>query len=171
MKLRNAVLLAGAGGLFITIFIVNAVLKVDVELTSLIYLREGAVALAFLLCYLYVNYRRHQSQKKLVQKIGIVNIWAGAFLALLAVVSFIPMRGFETRDMRIVPLDYITVFFTSVLSIAAGIMAIVTQLLTKEFLLYRRKKGTKRNFYALLAAMLMAAFSTADGKPLDSSVV
>ncbi|MGE5316201.1 MAG: GAF domain-containing SpoIIE family protein phosphatase [Acidobacteriota bacterium] len=170
MKLRNVVLLAGAGGLFIIIFIVNAVLKVDVELRSLIYLREGAVALAFLFLYLYINYRRHQSQKKLIQKIGLVNIWAGAFLALFAAVSFLPLGGFETRDMRIIPRDYVTVFFTSVLSIGAGVLAIVTQLIVREFLLYRRKRGTKRNFYILLAAIILASLSAADGDPLESSV-
>ncbi|HLP14613.1 MAG TPA: PP2C family protein-serine/threonine phosphatase [Bacteroidota bacterium] len=170
MKFRNLVLLAGAGALFIIIFVVNAVLKVDVEFQSLIYLREGAVALALLLCYIYVHYQRQLSQKKLIQKIGMINIWAGGFLAVFTMVSFFPLGGFETRDMRIIPRDYITVFFTSVLSIAAGIMAIVTQLLIKEFLLYRRKRGTKRNFYILLAVMILASVSAADGKPLESSV-
>ncbi len=171
MKLRNVALLGSAGGLFITVFIINAILKVDVELQMLLYVREGAVALAFLLCYLYVHFQRRDSPKRLVQKIGVVSIWAGGLLAAFLCVSVLPLKGFDTQDLRIIPRDYVTVFFTSLVSIGAGVMAIVTQLLIKEFLLSRRKKGTKRNFYILLAAMLLASLSAADGKPLESSVV
>jgi phosphoserine phosphatase RsbU/P len=171
MKLRNVVLLAVASGLFIIVFIINAILKVEVELQSLLYVREGAVALAFFFCYLYIHFTHHESQKRLVQKIGIVNIWAGCFIAAFLCISVLPLGGFDTRDMKIIPRDYVTVFFTSLLSVAAGIMALVTQLLIKQFLLYRRKKGTKRNFYILLAMILLAAISAADGKPMETSFV
>jgi phosphoserine phosphatase RsbU/P len=171
MKLRNVVLLASAGGLFIIVFIINAILKVDVELQSLTYVREGAVALAFFFCYLFIHYQRHESQKRLIQKIGIVNVWGGAFIAAVICISLLPLGGFDTRDLKLIPRDYVTVFFTSLLSIAAGILALVTQLLIKEFLLYRRKRGTKRNFYAVLVMILLAALSAADGKPMENSVV
>jgi len=170
MKLRNLLLLASACGLFIIVFIINAILKVDVELGSLLYVREGAVALALLCCYIYIHFQRHGSQKRLVQKIGIVNVWAGAFIVAAIIISFSPLGGFDTRNLKIIPRDYVTVFFTSLLSIAAGLMAIVTQLLIKEFLLYRRKKGTKRNFYILLVTILLASAAAADGDPMESSV-
>ena len=172
MKLKKILLLSGALFCFFGVFIISAVSKnIDVEWKTLLHIRTAMVILAFFCTYFYVELQKQELKISLVDRIGRVALIAGIFLGIYVVIRFLPLAGFELREFRIFPLDYLTIFFSSFLTICAGILAIVSLLFLKDMLLYKRKKGTLRNFWILLSIFLATSISTVNIRPLESSLI
>ncbi|MFA6469788.1 MAG: SpoIIE family protein phosphatase [Bacteroidota bacterium] len=172
MRLRKILLLTGALILSIVVFILNAVTKnVDLDSSFLQHVRTVCILFSFAAIYLYLNIVKKEKQRGIVQGIGAVSIVAGIFLAIYLIISFLPLKGFETRDLTLFPRDYQTIFFSSVFSIVAGIYAIVSLLYIRDLVLYKRKKTTLRNFVILIGSIVTASCSQLLNKPLEESLV
>jgi serine phosphatase RsbU (regulator of sigma subunit) len=171
MRLKKILLLTGALILSIAVFILNAATKnIDLETSFLQHVRSLCIVVSFVAVALYLQIVKRERQRGIVQGIGSVAIFAGIFLAIYLIISFLPLRGFETRDLTLFPRDYQTIFFSSIFSIVAGIFAIATLLYIKELVLYKRKKTTLRNFILLIGSIVTAAISQLFSKPLEESV-
>jgi serine phosphatase RsbU (regulator of sigma subunit) len=171
MKIRKLLTLIGSIVLFASIFIIDATMKsLDSELGGFFYVRGALVILAFVLTSLYIEADRKERQPTMIQRIGRVAAWAGLFVSLSIIVSLLRFNEFETRAFKLFPRDYITILFSSILSIAAGAVGAITVLNIKDMLLYKRKKGTQRNFWILLIFFFLASATTFNLRPLEPSV-
>ncbi len=171
MKIRKLLTLFGSILLFGGVFVIDAAMKsLDADLGNFTAVRGGMVILAFVLGTLYIETLRKENQLTMLQRIGRIAAWAGIFVVLSIASSVLRFNEFETRAFKLFPRDYITILFSTVLSIAAGIVSAMTMLIIKDMLLYKRKKGTQRNFWILLAFFLLASVSTVNLRPLEISV-
>jgi phosphoserine phosphatase RsbU/P len=171
MRIRKILLLLGAIVLSTAVFILNAVTKnIDLEESSIQYVRIFFVLSSLVLIYFYIQMNRKGKPHSTVKNISSVALFTGLFLAAYFIISFIPLKGFEIRDFKLFPKDYLTVFFSSFISIAAGIYSIVTVILVKELIFQKRKRNTSRNFWILFIVVLVASLSTLTHRPLDSSL-
>jgi len=171
MKIRKLLSLLVSILLFSSVFIIDATMKsLDAELGNFSVGRGALVILAFILCTFYIETLRKERQFTMIQRIGRVAAWAGIFVALSITASVLHFNEFETRAFKLFPRDYITILFSTVLSIAAGIVAVMTMLNIKDMLLYKRKKGTRRNFWILLIFFFLASATTINLRPLELSV-
>ena len=172
MRLKKILLLFGAIILSVVVFIVNAATKnVDLAASMLQYVRTACILLSFAAIYFYIQIVKREKPRGIVQGIGSVAVFAGIFLGTYLVTSFLPLKGFETRDLTLYPRDYQTIFFSSVISIVSGIFAIVSLLFIKDLILYKRKKTTLRNFLILIGSIIITSLSELIDKPLEDSVV
>ncbi len=171
MKIKKLLTLFGSILLFGAVFIIDASMKsLDADLGNFTAARGALVILAFVLGSLYIETLRKENQLTMIQRIGRIAAWAGVFVGLSIIASVLRFNEFETRAFKLFPRDYITILFSTVLSIAAGIVAAMTMLNIKDMLLYKRKKGTQRNFWILLAFFLLASVTTVNLRPLELSV-
>ena len=171
MKIRKLLTLFGSILLFGAVFIIDATMKsLDAELGNFSIVRGALVILAFILGILYIETLRKENQLTMIQRIGRIAAWAGLFVILSVIASVLRFNEFETRAFKLFPRDYITILFSSVLSIAAGIVAAMTIINIKDMLLYKRKKGTQRNFWILLVFFFATSATTINLRPLEFSV-
>lgn len=172
MRLRKLLLLTGAIVFSVIAFIINAATKnVDLASSFLQSVRSMSIVLSFASLYGYVQVVKRERTRGIIAGIGAVAVVAGIFLASYLVISFLPLKGFETRDLTLYPRDYQTIFFSSIISIISGIFAIVTLLYIKDLILYKRKKTTMRNFLLLVGSLVIAALSELVNKPLEDSTL
>jgi serine phosphatase RsbU (regulator of sigma subunit) len=118
--------------------------NVDLELTSVSVIRELAVVVAFLAIYYYIRERKPKLNKGIPREIGKLFVVSFGVLAVAGMVSLIPNPQGALAEFLSVPL----VAFL-------GIASILTLLTARDLILYKRKKGTKRNYVILLVLMLM----------------
>jgi serine phosphatase RsbU (regulator of sigma subunit) len=172
MRLRKLLYLTAAIVLSITVFIIDTATKnMDLGGSAVLYLRSGFVLLSFYLIFLYVQIIKRAQSRSIVQSTGRLALITGIFLAAYLVVSLLPLKGFKSEDLKLFPQDYPTIFFSSILSIVAGVFAIVTVLLIKDLIYYKRKKTTVRNFWAMIGFFVAAALSTVTLRPLEDSFI
>lgn len=170
MRLRKLLLLTGALILFVLIFFINASTKtVDLEESVVQHIRSAFVILSFVLVYFFVQIIKRERQRSVVQNISGVALFAGVFLFTYLLISFLPLKGFESREFKLFPRDHLTIFFSSILSVVAGIFSIVTVLFIKDIVLYKRKKNTNRNYWTLISLLSAASLSTLTQRPLEQS--
>ncbi len=172
MKIKKILFVTGSAFLFAIVFVIDAILKnIEGGLDGVLYVRILLAAAAFVLLYFYVDMKVKESDRSQVQRIGAVAVWAGILIGAYIIVSILPLNWFESRDLQLYPRDYLTILFSTVLSVVSGLAAIVTLCHVQDMLFYKRTRGTKRNFVLLLIVMFGAAVSTYNLRPLDSSVV
>ncbi|NUN69098.1 MAG: SpoIIE family protein phosphatase [Bacteroidetes bacterium] len=171
MRLKKVLLLSGALILSVAVFFLNAATKnIDLETSFLQHLRTLCTVLSFVALTAYLQIVKRERPRGIVQGIGSIAVVTGGFLAIYLIISLLPLKGFETRDLTLFPRDYQTIFFSSVFSIVAGLFAVTSLLFIKDLVLYKRKKTTFRNFVLLIIAILTAAASQLFSKPLQESV-
>lgn len=171
MRLKKALLLAGALILSVAVFFLNAATKnIDLETSFLQHLRTFCIVLSFAAFYYYLQILKRERPRGIVQGIGSIAVFAGGFLGIYLIISLLPLKGFETRDLTLFPRDYQTIFFSSIFSIVSGLFAIASLLFIKDLVLYKRKKTTLRNFILLTISVLTASASQLFSKPLQESV-
>ena len=117
--------------------------NVDLELTSVSAIRELAVILAFFSIYYYIQERKPKLNKGIPREIGKLFVVSFSVLTVAGMVSLVPNPQGALAEFLSVPLVAIL-----------GISSILTLLTARDLILYKRKKGTKRNFVILLTLML-----------------
>jgi sigma-B regulation protein RsbU (phosphoserine phosphatase) len=171
MRLRKILLLVGVLIFSTVAFVINTISKnVDLGDMLVLYGRSAFVISSFLFLYFYLQIFKREHPRSIVQSIGGVAFFSGIFLAFFLIVSLLPHKGFEIRQLKLLPLDYLTILFSSILSIAAGIFGILTILFIKDLVLYKRKKNSTRNYRALIGLITAASLSTLTLRPLEEGI-
>lgn len=171
MRLRKLLLLSGAIVSSVVVFIINTASKnVDLGDMMMLYLRTALVIVSFLFIYFYLQIYKREHPRNVVQNIASVALMAGIFLTVYLIVSLLPHKGFEIRQLKLFPLDYLTIFFSSILSVVAGIFGIATVLFIKDLVLYKRKKTSTRNYWILIGCFTLASLAAITRRPLEDTV-
>jgi len=117
--------------------------NVDLDLTSLSVTREIAVVLAFCAIYVFIRGKRPRLKKAIPREIG-----------KLFVVSFSVLIGAGMVSLVQNPQGALAEFLSIPLILFLGIASILTLLTSRDLVLYKRKKGTRRNFVIVLVLLL-----------------
>jgi phosphoserine phosphatase RsbU/P len=171
-KISGAFSMIVAGALFILIFVIDAARKnLALDLGLIVQLRHLFLVLALLGVYLFVSSLIPRKRIHPLKIFGVTLVTILAFLASAISVSLIPLAGFEAVELLLVPADYITILFASIISIIGGIASIIFLIVLKDLIFIKRRKGTKRNFIVLLVFLFATALSGWNLQPLESSTV
>jgi sigma-B regulation protein RsbU (phosphoserine phosphatase) len=117
--------------------------NVDLDLSSVTIIREFAVVIAFFAIYYYAEGRRPRLNKAMPREIGKLFVASFSVLTIAGMVSLVPNPQGALAEFLSIPLVVIL-----------GIASILTLLTTRDLILHKRKKGTKRNFVILMVLLL-----------------
>ncbi len=172
MRIRRILYFAGAFFLVLLKFTGDVIGKnVELEISGLNIVRTLSIIGAFVLLFLAVESAFERRDQNPVRKLGILLILMIAIAVAGTVLGNMPVAGFDAKNLSLLPLDYPTIFVSSLLGLAFGVFALLVLRSVRDLVLYQRKKGTVRNFLILMGCILASAGSTLVLKPLDSSVV
>ncbi len=172
MKLRPFLLVLAALFLLTLKFVFDVVMmSVSLGVPGVAFIRELVTAVAFLLLFKSLDLALPVQTPHPVRRLGVLLIGAILVLTLVFLISSLSAEGFETKDLTLTPLDYATLFLSSVVSILVGLFAILNLRLLRDLVLQYRRKWTLRTFRALVFLILATAVSTLAMRPLDTSVV
>ena len=168
MRLKKILLIGGTIVLSVVVFIINAITKnVDLEQSVLLHVRSACVIGSFILVSIFIFLQKKQRQHSIVKNIRDTAAFSGFFLISYLIISFLPLKGFRTEDFKLFPLDYLTIFFSSVLGLIAGIFSIMSLVLIKDLILFKRKKHTSRNYWILIGLIVVASLASLAQRPLE----
>ncbi len=169
-KISGAVSIFGAGILFLLVFIIDAVNKnLEIDLGLISQLRNLFVVFAFSGIYLFIQSVMPKRAVNPLRSFGIIFITILTFLTIFLIFTLISINGFEAVETQLVPADYLTILFSSVVSIVSGAAAIVFIYIIAQLIFIKRRKGTQRNFIIFLVLLFTASLSTWNLNPLESS--
>jgi phosphoserine phosphatase RsbU/P len=169
-KLSGAVALVGSGALFVIVFIIDAVKKnLEIDLGLVGQFRSLFLLVAFFGTYLFIRSLLPKKRTNPLRLFGLTLVTVLSFLSVVLVVSLISVNGFEAIEMQLNPVDYITILFSSVISIVTGVAFIILLTVIAELIFIKRRKGTKRNFIIFLVLLLASALSTWNLEALQTS--
>ncbi len=117
--------------------------NVDLELTSLSVIRELGVIVAFLAMFYYIESRRPKLNKGIPREIGKLFVVSFSVLIAAGMVSLVPN-----------PQGALAEFLSIPLAVILGIASFLTLLTARDLVLFKRKKGTRRNFVVLLTLLI-----------------
>ena len=172
MKFRRFFYLSGAFLLLLVKFAVDVIRKnVELEVGGLLLLRECVAVGAFFLIFLAIHASLTTRQDNPVRRLGILLLLTVLVLVGFLLFDRLPVDGFDAKDFALTPLDYPTLFVASLVSIVAGVFALVTLRFLRDLVLVLRKKATKRNFLLFAGLMLVTAATALLARPLESSTL
>jgi sigma-B regulation protein RsbU (phosphoserine phosphatase) len=172
MRFRRFIYLGGAFLLVIIKFAIDVIAKnVDLDLGGIGILRELLVAGAFVLLYLVISPVLSRQGQNPAKKLGLVLILTTVLVLVGIVASSLSLGGFDTKGRALSPLDYPTLFIASFISLAFGLFALFILGMLRGLVLYNRRRGGRRNFFAFVVLLLSTALSTVMLKPLESSTL
>ncbi len=169
-KISGAVSIVGAGILFLVVFIIDAVNKnLEIDLGLLSQLRNLFVVIAFVGIYLFIKSVMPKRSVNPLRLFGIIFITILSFLSIFLIIRLISVDGYEAVETKLIPVDYLTILFSSIVSIVTGAAAIIFIYSISQLIFIKRRKGTQRNFIIFLILLLAASLSTWNLNPLESS--
>ncbi len=156
-RLKNILSIAGALVVFATVYIVDVVRHtVSVDLEGLLYLREGAIAGAFFLLYLFMRGARAGRSSGIPKSIGKLLLYSVLVLLTGSLVVFFGPSSVDGAEIQ-TPYFAIVNLLSVLFGVTLGLFSINTLLTIKDLLLHKRRKGTKRNFVVYLVLLFAAS--------------
>lgn len=153
-KLKRILFLLGAILLFVLIFVYDvARLTASLDFSGAEYIRDAAITASFLLLYFYIRGGKLEKALAIPKNIGKLLAYAVVVLFLLGLVlvsgvsSVLQSEDVPAHQAAIAGLLYL------ILSISLGMFSASTLLTIRDLILYKRKKGTKRNFIIFLVLL------------------
>ncbi len=169
-KVSGAFAIVGAGVLFLIVFIIDTVNKnLEIDLGLVSQLRNVFVVLGFVGLYYFLQSIMPKRVVNPLRLFGIVFITILIFLAMSLIIALITIDGFEAVERQLVPVDYLTILFSTIVSILTGIVAIIFLYTIAQLIFIKQRRGTKRNFIIFLVILGIASLSVWNLNPLESS--
>ena len=128
---------------FPAVFIYDVIrANVDLELTSGLFVREISIVVAFYSIYYLIHTRRPRLKKGIPRETGKLLVVSFSVLVIAGMSSLV-------RN----PQGALAEFMSVLIAVVLGTAAIVTLLTTRELILYKRKKGTMRNYVIFIVLL------------------
>ena len=171
MRLRRFLYLGGASLIVLVVFTIDVIRKsVELEIGGLGVIRDFLIVGIVTLVYLVLELSAVNRDQSPVKKLGLVLIASLMMIVLAAGAGLSRDQVFDTKELLLLPLDYPTLFLSSIISLGFGIFAVLIIRVLRDLVLYKRKRGSRRNYLILVGLMLAGSASTLMLRPLDSSV-
>ncbi|MEX0602883.1 MAG: hypothetical protein WD295_06055, partial [Bacteroidota bacterium] len=144
--------------LLVLIYVYDVIrMTVTVEEEGLSNIRELALVVSFVVMYLFFRNSPLNRSRGAPKDLGRLLMFAFAVIGLSALMSIIPTSSFVEQQGRLLPSNAVTSFIALALSVAVGVLAIVSLMTIRQLLLHKRKKGTKRNLVIVLILMSVSS--------------
>ena len=171
MKLRRFLYAGGIGLLLLIVLIIDVIRKsVDLDIGGIGLLRSGLIVGAFGLLYLLLELVIPLKDQSPVKRMGLTLIGSVAMSIIGMGGSIMLEGGFDSKDYRLLPLGYGSLFTATLVSVAFGLFAVGVLRLLRDLALYKRKRGTQRNLLIFIGLTLATALSTLSLKPLEREI-
>ncbi len=172
MKFKRILIAGGAALLLLIVFVMDLIRKnVALGIGGMSITRDlmsiAAMGMLYLVVQTTLRKRRHSPMKKL----GIMLIATLLTLILIIAVGMSGTQQFESKEYALLPLDYGTLFIATLLSVCLGLYAVVLLILLGDLVLFKRNRGSLRNYRILLILTAATVISTLVLEPLESSVL
>jgi sigma-B regulation protein RsbU (phosphoserine phosphatase) len=172
MKLRR-ILYIGTGLLLILVtFTIDVIRRnVELEIGGLSFIRDLLVLGVLLLVYLTLEQGQLYRGQNPIRKLGLAMVSVIVLVVVGGIMVSIGVDGFDTKNYTLLPLSYGTLFSASLVGVVFAIGTVVNIRLLRDLVMYKRKRGTQRNYYMFIGLMLAAAVSSMMTKPLEANSV
>jgi sigma-B regulation protein RsbU (phosphoserine phosphatase) len=172
MKLRRILYVVGASALVGVVFIIDVIRRsIELDAGGWGILRDLMILGAMVLAYLIIVSVDRSGDQNPLRRLGIMMIAVIVALLLIGGIVSMTQLEFDTKDYTLHPVDYGTLFVSTFLSVLCGLFMLLTLRMLRDLVLYKRRRGTERNFYIFIALVLATGGSTLMLAPLESSVV
>jgi len=169
-KISGAVALIASGSLFAVVFIIDAVNKnLEFDLGMISQLRYSFIIIGFVGIYFFIQSIMPKRSVNPLRIFGVVLVAILSFLAVYLIVALISLNGYEAVEKLLVPIDYVTILFASMVSIITGVTALFLLYAIAQLIFIKQRRGTKRNFYIFLGILAIASLSTWNLDSLETS--
>lgn len=126
------------------------------EFGGVMYLREGAILAAFVFLFLLIHAARTAKALAVPKSIGRLLAYSFSVVAVLGLMTFISKSSVDAEDLAQGSRGAMEILLSYVVAVLLGVFSLSTLLTIRELVLYKRKKGTKRNFIAYIVLLLAA---------------
>lgn len=158
-RLKRILFIIVPAGILLLVFVYDVVRRtVEFDGGGMMYFREAGIAVAFFSIFLFLDSQRAKRGSVAPKEMGKLLITALGAVAVIGVVQMVPSGSFTELDASYVPGNSVTVFFSLILAVAVGVVAIISLLTIKDLVFHKRKKGTRRNFLIYVVTLLGASF-------------
>ncbi len=139
---------------------------VDLDVPSMVYVREGLIVLSFSSIYFLIEDRRTRNRGIATKEIGRLLMVSIAALVMTGTVSFFQLASQTNQEVPHFRQSSLALFLSTFVGVILGIFAIYTLQTVKDLTMFKRRKGTRRNYAFYLVSMLCAC---AGGVPFIST--
>ena len=154
LKFRRFLYLSGSFLLLLVKFAVDIIrMNVEMDMGGLMFLRELAAAGAFFLIFLTLQASVPSHAVNPARRLGVFLFIAAVFMIGAGLMGFLPADGFDAKEFTLRPLDYASLFLSSLFGLLAGIFAMVTLRFLHDLVLMYQKKSTVRNFQIFIGQL------------------
>jgi serine phosphatase RsbU (regulator of sigma subunit) len=173
MKWRRILTLGGAMFLGVLVLGLDVVrTSVAIDIGGLPIIRDVLLIGAFVLLYFFLELSDKTRIENAVRKLGLILVSAVVVASVTTAVLLLGTDiSFESKGGMLNPLSFKTVFMAAFMGLSYAILSILIFRFLRDLVLYKRKRGTKRNLLILVFLMIGAAASTIGLDHLDSSVL
>jgi serine phosphatase RsbU (regulator of sigma subunit) len=143
---------------------------IDLEFGWLSMLRNILVIVAFGSFYFLLEslWRKDQGPAK---KFGLIFVLMLVVAATSGAFSLLPTSGFDTKGSSEIPLGFDSIVIANIFGIVLGATTVITLLILRDIIFWKRRPSTRRNFLFFLGFALASALSTLASKPLERSTL
>ena len=173
MKWRRIVTLGGSMLLGVVVLGLDVIrTSVAIDLAALPLIRDVLLIGAFVLLFFFLEISETTRIENTVRKFGLILVAAVVVASFTTAVLLLGTDiGFESKGGMLNPLSFKTVFVTAFMGLSYALLSILIFRFLRDLVLYKRKRGTKRNLVILVSLMIGAAASTLGLDHLDSSIL
>jgi sigma-B regulation protein RsbU (phosphoserine phosphatase) len=161
MKLRRIIFASTAFLLLFVKFALDVISKnIELQWTGFFLLRELLTAGVFVSIVFALHTPGGRREPNPARKLGLLLIFTLAALIATLLLGTLPADGFDQKGQQLLPLDYMTLFISSLLSLVMGVYGLLSLRILRDLILHTRKRWTARLFWLLVILLVGAAVST-----------
>lgn len=170
-RFRRIVFLLLAGVIFLGVYVYDVAQQtVRFEVGGVSYIREAFVLAAFALLYLLITDKRGRRVRGIPKELGRLLVF-GVFLSgAIALAAFL-VSGRSSGEQVQVPQAAIVELLSFLIGIPLVVFALHTLLTLHDLILYKRRKGARRNFIIYLILLIAASLTTLPLLPVDLTLL
>jgi serine phosphatase RsbU (regulator of sigma subunit) len=156
-RLKKTIFVVGAFIILIVAYVFDVIRAASgQEFAGGMYIREGALFVAFLLLFLFIHASRTAKAVAVPKNIGRLLAYSFAVVVVVTLIMFIGKSSAEAEDVVQRSRGAVEILLSNVVSVLLGLFSISTLLTIRDLVLYKRKKGTKRNFITYVVLLVAA---------------
>ncbi len=170
-RLKKAFLLLVSNGLLIIVFVGDLIRRSLDDTTGWVSVIHGIfVLVAYVSLYLLIEaiWRRNQNP---VKKLGFGLVLGIVIGSITAMLSYVPTSDFDLKASMLIPLGFDSIVVANIFSLILGTTMIVTFMIIRDIMFWKRRKVTRRNFLILAALILATSLTSLTSVPLEQPVI
>ena len=144
--------------IFLVVFAYDIIrATVNLGIGGLEFMREVLIVLSFVLIYFLIESNRSKTKRLATKDIGRLLVFLAIILCVVAFISHLGFGASSSKNGDEPKYSAMNIFLSVILAVGLGVVSIRTLLTIQDLILFKRKKGTKRNYTLYLILLFIAA--------------